>query len=148
MSEGILPNAPNDLGKVFLIKSYCDSDHMEENLTCWSRSGFVMMLNTSTLYWFSKKHISVETSTFGSEFVDLKQWCEYIRGLRYKLWMIGIPLEDPTFIYCDNQSVVMNASLLDSTLKNKINSIAYHFFCKGSAIDEWRCIRVGTGGNP
>ena len=37
-------------------------------------------------------------------------------------------MEGPTFIYFDNQSVLMNASLLDSILKNKINSIVYHFF--------------------
>ena len=36
-------------------------------------------------------------------------------------------MEDPTFVYCENQSVVMNASLPDSTLKSKINSTAYYF---------------------
>ena len=35
---------------------------------------------------------SVESSSFGSEFVAMKQCCEYIHGLRYKLRMMGIPV--------------------------------------------------------
>ena len=84
------------------------------------------------IYWFSKKPNSADTSTFGSNFLDIKQCYEYIRGLRYRLRMMGIPVEDNNFIYCDNQSVVINVSLPDSTLKKKINSTAYHFFCDGS----------------
>ena len=88
------------------------------------------MVNISPIYWLSKKQTNVKTSTFGSEFVAINKWCEYIRGLRYNLRMKGIPVEDSTFMYFDNQSVVMNDSLLDSTLKNKINSIAYHFYMR------------------
>ena len=50
-----------------------------------SRTGFIIFLNNSPIYWFSKHQTSVETSSFGSEFVSMKLCCEYIRGLRYKL---------------------------------------------------------------
>ena len=53
-----------------------------------------------------------------------------------------IPVEDTTFIYCDNQSVVMNTSLPDFKTKKKINYILYHFVYEGSEKDEWRCGRV------
>ena len=91
-----------------------------------------MILNMAPLYWFSKKQINVESNNFGSEFVALKQFCEYIRGLRYKIWMMGIPVEDPTLVYWDNQSVVTNASLPYSTLKKKSKSAAYHFVREGN----------------
>jgi hypothetical protein len=51
---------------------------------------------------------------------------ELIKGLRYKLRMFGIPIEGPTNVYCDNQSVVTNATKPESMLKKKHNSIAYH----------------------
>ena len=70
-----------------------------------------------------------------SGFVDLNQWFENIMDLRYKLQMLGTPVEDPTFGYCENQSVVMNASLQDFTIKNKSNSIVHHFVCEGNAKD-------------
>ncbi len=51
---------------------------------------------------------------------------ELIEGLRYKLRMFGIPIEGPTNVFCDNQSVVTNTTKPESTLKRKHNSIAYH----------------------
>jgi hypothetical protein len=45
-------------------------------------------------------------STFGSEFVALKIATELIQGLRYKLRMMGVPIEGPTRVKCDNMSVV------------------------------------------
>ena len=63
--------------------------------------------------------MSVESSSFGSEFVAMKKCCEYIRGLRYKLRMMGIPVEGPTCIYDDNQSALANTAIPDSTLKKK-----------------------------
>ena len=69
----------------------------------------------------------------------------YIRGLRYKLRMMGIPVEGPTCIYGDNQSVLANTTIPDSTLKKKSQSIAYHFVHEGVARDESGCnIRVST----
>ena len=61
---------------------------------------------------------------------------------------MGIPLEDTTLIYCDNQLVVMNANLLDFTFKKKINSIPYQFVYYGSAKYEWICGRVVAHENP
>ena len=74
----------------------------------------------------------------------MKQCCEYIRGLRYKLRMMGIPVEATVCIYGDNQSVLANATIPDSTLKKKSRSIAYHFVHEGVARDEWRTSYVNT----
>ena len=77
----------------------------------------------------------------------MKQCCEYIRGLRYKLRMMGIPVDRPTCIYGDNQSVLANTTIPDSTLKKKSESIAYHFVCERVARDEWRTSYVNTHDN-
>ena len=98
--------------------------------------------------YLSKKQTSVETSSFGSEFAAMKQCCEYLRGLRYRLWMMGIPVNNPVFIYGDNQSVLWNTSVPESMLKKKSNSIAYHFVREGVARDEWRTAYVNTHENP
>ena len=60
------------------------------------------MINNAPLYWFLKKQSSLETSSFGSEFIAIKQCCEYLKGLRYKLRMMGIRVNNPCFIYGDN----------------------------------------------
>ena len=60
---------------------------------------------------------------------------------------MGIPVEGPTCIYGDNQSVLANTTIPDSTLKKKSQSIAYHFACEGVARDEWRTSYDNTHDN-
>ena len=60
---------------------------------------------------------------------------------------MGIPPEGPTCIYGDNQSVLVNTTITDSTLKKKSQSIAYHFVGEGVARDEWRTPYVNTHDN-
>ena len=61
---------------------------------------------------------------------------------------MGIPCEGPTYVYGDNQSVLFNTTIPESTLKKKTQSIAYHFVREGAAKDEWRTAYVNTHLNP
>ena len=146
--EAIPPNAPVPLGKEFIMRCFVDADFAGDQISQRSRSGFIVLLNTAPVYWFSKKQSTIETSSFGSEFCAMKQCCEYLRGLRYKLRMMGIPVNNPCFIYGDNQSVLWNTSVPDSTLKKKSSSVAYHFVREGVSRDEWRTSYIKTMENP
>ena len=137
MKEELPPNMPEPLGKPFVIRAYVDSDHAGDQVTRRSRTGFIVYLNGAPLYWKSAKQTSCETSTFGSEFVAMKQCCEYLRGLRYKLRMMGIPVEAPCYIFGDNQSVLANTCNPGSQLKKKSNAICYHYVREGCARGEW-----------
>jgi hypothetical protein len=141
-------NMPEARGFGFLMRAFVDADHATDSITRRSRTGFLVYLNSAPIYWTSKKQISVETSSFGSEFTAMKQCTEYVRGLRYKLRMMGIPCEGPTYVYGDNQSVLFNTTIPESTLKKKTQSIAYHFVREGAARDEWRTAYVNTHFNP
>ena len=55
------------------MKAYYDSDHAGEDINCHSKSQFFTMLNIAPIDLFSNNKTSVVTSTFGSEFVALKQ---------------------------------------------------------------------------
>ena len=129
------------------MRAKVDADHASDTVSRRSRTGLLIYLNCALVYWWSKKQTSVESSSFGCEFVAMKQCCEHIRGLRYKLRMMGIPVEGPTYIYGDNQSVLANTTIPDSTLKKKSQSIAYHFVREGVARDEWRASYVNTHDN-
>ena len=125
--EEIPPSMPELRGQGFIICVKVNADHASDTITRCSRTGFLVYLNCAPIYWWSKKQNSVESSSFGSEFIAMKQCCEYVRGLRYKLRMMGILCDDPTFIYGDIQSVLANTTIPDSTLKRKSQSITYHF---------------------
>jgi hypothetical protein len=77
----------------------------------------------------------------------MKHDIETLRGLRYKIRMMGIPLPGPTYIYGDNKSQVTNSSRPESTLKKKCNSICYHAICESDAMGEILLTHIRTGDN-
>ena len=145
--EVLPPNMPAPRGKGFIMTAMVDADHASDTVSRRSRTGFLVYLNSALVYWHSKKQTSVESSSFGSEFCAMKACCEYLRGLRYKLRMMGIPVEGPVYISGDNQSVLANTTIPDSTLKKKSQSIAYHYVREGVARGEWRTSYVNTNDN-
>ena len=77
----------------------------------------------------------------------MKQATEYVKGICYKYRMMGIPVEDPTFIFGDNQSVLSNNTMTEFMLKKETQSIAYHFVREGCARDEWQTAYISTHEN-
>ena len=148
LKEDLPPNMPEARGFGFITSVYVDADHAGDTITRRSRTGFLVYCNSALVHWMSKKQNSIETSSFGSEFCAMKMATEYVRGLRFKLRMMGISCDDPTFVYADNQSVLANTTMPQSMLKKKSNSIAYHFVREGCAKDEWRTTYVNTHDNP
>ena len=106
-------------------------------------------MNSAPVKWLSKRQQTVETSAFSSEFIALKQCIEDIEHLRFKLRMFGIPIynDEPTYILCDNNSVVTNTSNVESSLNKKHSSIAYHFSRWNVAAGVCKVAWVPTGEN-
>jgi hypothetical protein len=95
-------------------------------MTRRSTTGIILFINGAPIIWYSKLQNTIESSTVGSEFVALKIAVELNEALRYKIRMMGIPIEGPKNAFCDNQSVVTNSVTPQSTLSKKHNAIAYH----------------------
>jgi hypothetical protein len=51
---------------------------------------------------------------------------DMIEGLRYKLRMMGIPLDGSTLVFCNNEGVVQNTMAPESPLKKKHVAICDH----------------------
>ena len=58
--------------------------------------------------------------------------------------MMGMSCEGPSHVYGDNQSVLCNTTMPDSTLKKKSQSIACHLIREGVARDEWGTTHVNA----
>ena len=115
--ERLPPNMPVPRGQDVTITCYVDADHANNLLTRRSHTGIVIFINSSPISWYSKRQNTVESSTFGSEFNALRIAVDQIEALRYKLRMFGVSIERESNIYCDNQTVVKNTSLPESTLQ-------------------------------
>jgi hypothetical protein len=95
--EAIPTDMPKPLGKEVDIRMMVDSDHAGDKQTQRSRTGFLIYCNMALIMWLSKRQPTIETSVFGAEFVAMKHGIETLRGLRYKLQMMGVPLTGPSF---------------------------------------------------
>ena len=125
-----------------------DADHGGDQITRRSRTGVVIYINKAPIIWWSKRQNTVETSTYGSELVAMRLAVEMIKALKYKLWMFGIEImEDETKIFCDNNSVVINTSIPESTLKKKHHSINFNYVREAVAAKVILIFKVDTGSN-
>ena len=64
---------PEPRGLVFFVRAKVNLDYASDTETRSSMTGFFVYLNSTLVYWFSKKHTIIESSTFGSEFTVIKQ---------------------------------------------------------------------------
>ena len=84
---------------------------------------------------------------FGSDFVAMKIVMEKLRGIRYKLTIMGVPISVPSYMYADNMSVIHNTQISESKLENKSNYICYHAIHESVAMGESLTVHVGTNEN-
>ena len=124
--EEIPPGAPEPLGKPLTVSTFVDASHACNVLTRRSHTSILLFPNNALIRAFSKKQNTVESSTYGSELVALRIARDLIVEMRLKLRSIGVPLLGPANVFCDNQGVVKNTSIPESTLSKKHNSINYH----------------------
>jgi hypothetical protein len=126
-AEEVPSRIPSPRGQSVTTTAFVDASHAANKVTRRSHSGFIIFINRAPIMWYSKRQNTVESSTFSSEFIAMKVCVETIQALRYKLRMFGVPVDEPTKVLCDNESVVKNSTHIESTLNKKHNSIAYHY---------------------
>ncbi len=125
-TEEMPSDMPEPLGKAVIIRVYVDANHAGNLANRRSHSGIIIYVNNAPITWYSKRQNTVESSSFGSEFVALRIATEMIEALRYKLRSFGIPIDGPAEVFCDNKSVVTNSSVPASVLNKRHTAICYH----------------------
>jgi hypothetical protein len=145
--EAIPDDAPVSRGNPVSIHCFVDADHASNRVTRRSQTGILIFLNRAPIIWHSKRQNTVESSTFGSEFVAMKTAVELLQALRCKLRWFGVPLDGPANVYGDNQSVIHSAQRPEVTLSKKHNAIAYHKCREAVACDMMRVAYESTDTN-
>ncbi|KAL7526734.1 hypothetical protein ACHAWF_001888, partial [Thalassiosira exigua] len=126
------PDMPEPLGKPVEIFAFCDSGHAS---------------NERAHLQLQQKAEHVEASTYGAELVAVRIARDMIVESRLKLKSIGVPMKGPANVYCDNQGVVKNMSIPESTLSKKHNAINYHIVREAAAAGILRLAKKDTESN-
>ena len=108
VKEAIPSKFPKPLGREVDLHMFVDWDHATDETTRWSRTRYFIYVNSALVKWLSNKPATIETSVFGAEFLATKQGMEAVRGLLYKIRMMGVRISGPTYVYCDNMPVIHN----------------------------------------
>jgi hypothetical protein len=79
--EELLPiAAPEPLGNHVTLTHYVDANIMHDIAMGRSVTGILHLMNKTPIEWYSKKQATVETATYGSEFVAARVCTEQIIG--------------------------------------------------------------------
>jgi hypothetical protein len=111
-----------------------------------SVTGILHLFNKTVIDWYSKKQATVETATYGSEFVAARTAVEQILDLRIELRYIGIPIKGNTVMFGDNESVVNSSSIPHARLHKRHTALLFHRVREAVAacVIKFRHIRSAT----
>ena len=98
-----------------------------------SVTGILHMLNGTPIDWYSKKQATVETATYGSEFVAARTCVEQIIDLRQTLRYLGVPIREKSYMFGDNKSVVDSSTHVHSKLHKRHTILSFHRVCAAIA---------------
>ena len=121
----LLEGAPGPLGKPVTLANYVDASLFHDALSGRSVTGILQMLNVMPIEWYSKKQATVETATYGSEFVPARICVEQIIDLRNTLKYLGVLIQDQSYMFGDNESVVNFSSIPHAKLHKRHNAFPF-----------------------
>ena len=97
--QEILPDdMPEPLGKAVVTTTTMDANLNHCLATGKCLSGCLHFVSKISVDWYSKKQATVETATYGSEFVAAKTATEHIMDIRQTLRYPGAPIGYKSFL--------------------------------------------------
>ena len=146
--ELIAVDTPTPLGKPVVHISFLDANLFHDLITGKSVTGIMHLFNKTLIDWFTKKQATVETATYGSEFVAARTAMEQIIDIRIQLRYLGVPIKGSTLMFGDNESVVNSSSLPYAQLHKRHNALSFHRVREGIAAGIAKFFHVGSTSNP
>ena len=71
LQEELLPDMPEPLGNLVNTSCFVDVNHAGNVVTCHLHTEILLFVQNAPIVWYSKRQNTIESSTFGSEFVVL-----------------------------------------------------------------------------
>ena len=131
---------PDPLGEAVTTTTTMDANLNHCFATGKSLTGCLHLVDKTPVDWYSKKQATVETATYGSEFVAAKTATEQIMDIRQTLRYLGAPIATRSFLFDDNRSVVTSSTLLTENAQRHFQRLQkLNFLYQGvqDTYDKW-----------
>ena len=112
------------------LSHYIDANLCHDMLTGHSVTGILHFLNKMPINWYSKKQATVETATYGSEFIAAHICVGQIVDLRSTLHYLSVPIREKSYMFGDNKTVVNSSSKPHGKLHKRHNTLSLHMCMK------------------
>jgi len=146
--EGIPEDCPTPRGNSVIATTCVEANLFHDMISGQSVTGILHLLNMTPVDWYSKLQTTVETATFGSEYVAACTATEQILDLRLTLCCLGVPLDGPSFMFGDNESAVNKGFCSPLQLHERHNDLSYHCNWEAIAADVTRFHHIVGTTNP
>jgi hypothetical protein len=122
-TQEVLPkDAPETLCKHVTL----DANLMHNVMTGKSVTEILHLINKTPLDWYSKKQATIETATYGYEFIAACVCIEKIIDLHSTLRYLGVPIRENNFMFGDKKSVVNSSMELHAKLHKHHTMLSFH----------------------
>jgi hypothetical protein len=126
VSEIIPTDMPQPLGKHVTLTHYFDANLYHDMMTGRSVTGILHLFNKTPIEWYSKKQATVETATYGSEFIAACTCVEQIVDLHTYLRYLGVPIRHQSYVFGDNKTVIDGSTAPHAKLHKRHNALSFH----------------------
>jgi hypothetical protein len=110
-----------------------DANLYHNVLTGRSVTGVIHFLNGTPIDWYSKKHSTALSATYGSEFVAARTCVEQIIDLHHTLRYLGVRVIEMSQMFGDNKTVVDCATKIFAKLHKRHTALSFHRVRKAMA---------------
>ena len=124
--EQIPHDIPKPLGKHVQTTHYVDANRHHDLATGKAVTAVLHFLNQTPIDAYTKRQSTVETATYGSEFVAARTAVDQIIDIRTTLRYLGVPIRDKSYMFGDNRSVVTSSTIPSSTISKRHHLASYH----------------------
>ena len=147
--EEIIPyDCPTPKGLPVVLTTYVDANLCHDMLTGRAVTGVLHLANQTILDYYTKKQPTVESATYGSEFMAGRTATEQIMDLRTTMRYLGVEVKGATYMFCDNQTVVNKCSMPHARLHKKHVIISFPRGREGGAAKIIHFIHIPGANNP
>ena len=124
--EQIPHDIPKPVGKHVQTTHYADANLHHDLATGKAGTSVLHFLNQTPIDAYTKRQSTVETATYGSEFVAARTAVDQIIDIRTTLRYLGVPIRDKSYMFGDNRSVVTSSTVPNSTISKRHHLASYH----------------------
>jgi hypothetical protein len=146
--EEVPDNCPEPLGKEVVMTTFVDANLYHDLVNGCSVTGIPHLFNKTVIDWYSKKQATVETATYGSEFVNARTAVGQILDLRIKLGYLDVPIKGNTVMFGDNESVINSSCIPHARLHKRHTALSFHCIHEAVAAGVIKFHHICSATNP